>query len=405
MLRKKVEIFIILLFIFSLSNCGDANKSENKKDDSTGLPTKPITNKNSCEVKRVLDNGFDAIYKYASDGDIEIICDDKDNSEFPETKIAKNVQNLTIVDLVKVKNTILQSDNGNIIGIQTFNYKDGTIHIEEKIRLNGKIKKIDCIQTYPSPLPKTIFNQKSILDLIDWKGDINNRLKNTCSKENDSNEKPKGNFNLKIIINSTLIDSDKKKHFITIQEIISGEISILKDENTPNEATLQINSQKSENNLSLYTKDTTQFVKLSSKSSSCLVEYDIRFNVLASTTCLNLKDSNEVELFCTKDKSLCKKHSEVIFFNITNEDLTKIEISKEPPVYGEYYYNFMGGSGTGESIYIDKKGYVRETIIGIYGSSTYNIRQYDIFLKDYFIYKNFICTQEEKGAMNCTYLN
>ena len=158
------------------------------------------------------------------------------------------------------------------------------------------------------------------------------------------------------------------------------------------------------NGLIAYTKDDSKFVKLQSKSDSCIVEYHIFSNLLHSTTCLNFKNSHKEEIFCTKDKSICKKHSEVIFFNITHKDLNKIKISTKIPFYGTRSYNFMGGSGTNERIKINKKGIVFSTFIGIYGESTNKVGSYKTFLKNDFIYDNVICSQENKGSMICAYL-
>ena len=64
----------------------------------------------------------------------------------------------------------------------------------------------------------------------------------------------------------------------------------------------------------------------------------------------------------------------------------------------------MGGSGTNENIYIDKKDIVYTTFIGIYGQSTKKIGTYKKFLEHYFIYKDVICSQEHQGTIECSYL-
>ena len=400
-MSKMLKIWFISLSILVFIGCG-----EDEKEDK-GFSIQPITKKNSCGYSGTI-QGEKATFNSATDGDIRISCEKEKGINFSRYTFVNNVNSLTIIDTIKVRNIIAKGDILNASILETFNYKKGTIDIKSSTTLNGKKENFDCIETYPSPLPTTLLNEKSALALLKWKPNKSDRIKTTCPESYYQEYEYKTNVEIDSIENYTLTDSEGKKHLLYLERNYLIEIDQTKkndNEVTYSTPTKVINSQNNQNGLSSYTKDGITFVKLSSKSSSCDVSYDIRMNYLDSTTCLNIKDSNEVELFCTKDKSLCKKHSEVIFFNITNEDLTTINISKEAPFVGERYYNFMGGSGTNESISIDKNGYVSTTFTGIYDSSTIKIGEYEIFLKDYFIYKDFICTQEEKGSMLCTYLN
>ena len=201
-----------------LVGCGN---DEKKSDDESN---KPLTTKNSCGYSGVID-GADTTLKFTSDGDIRIVCQEENEQYFSEYKLINDVNSLTIVDVIKVINFEATSNLGNSGSeIQTLHYKEGTIHYTKESKIDGKTEKYDCIETYPSPLPQTIFNETTILELLEWKAVEDDRVKTTCPKEfyEESEQEEDEILEVRVLFNYTLIDSDGKKHLLTRDQILSN---------------------------------------------------------------------------------------------------------------------------------------------------------------------------------------
>lgn len=169
--------------------------------------------------------------------------------------------------------------------------------------------------------------------------------------------------------------------------------------------TLNINADDIEENMSYQQMGVTyNEYTLYGKDEECSITY-IENKKFASTTCVALTNSKKVKILCTKNKNMCKTYEEVSLFVYLGEEINKEKISKTPPFVGRRIFNFAGGSGTVESIKINRKSSVTMELHGKLGSEETFAGTYKEFLKKFFIYeKTTICTRGIESAMECTKL-
>jgi len=202
------------------SNNGSSNNSSNNGSSNLSSILVPVSTNTVCDPKAVTfeDTTYDV--KYAADGDITIMCKTQSDFIFGEYALVAGVNTLTITQLDRVESYAFNTNKMKGTGVDTYNYKDGSVHHNINGTENGKTIKYDCTEIYPSPLPLTLTDKESIEDLIDWEGDDNDRISTTCPESyyadiDEEDEDDMGVGTAKFVTNYTLTDSDGKKHYIT----------------------------------------------------------------------------------------------------------------------------------------------------------------------------------------------
>ena len=214
-MKKSLILTSLLVGAISFSGCGSENES---KANSDSINLTPITTHVVCNLKAIEGKNYTSDVKYATEGDITVMC--KNEGEF---QLVKGVDTLTITDMKEVSELYIDGEKLKSKHLKSFDFKAGTIHRQANGTFpDGKTYSYDCTETYPSYLPVTLTDTSSIAKLFDWEGDKNNRIKTTCPdafyedeiKYKNSLLKTKGRGSF--ISNYTLIDSNNKKHLVTL---------------------------------------------------------------------------------------------------------------------------------------------------------------------------------------------
>ncbi len=231
-----------------LSGCGSSSSSDKKVDDQKTETTDqntnpttsnnsaitnwtPITTKVSCDPEPLIMAGSTLDFKYYADGDIKIECQSMNGFTIATYALDDNISSLEITQLIKMEtmNGDVKDDKGrsaSFDGITTYDYQKGTQHIKGTYTYNSKTENIDCVETYPTILPKTITSENDISNLLDWEGDdVGEYTSTTCpesyyDEEDDlsiDDENLNWNGNVNMNTNYTLTDSTGKQHLISIE--------------------------------------------------------------------------------------------------------------------------------------------------------------------------------------------
>ena len=219
----KFSLVITSLFIgaVSFTGCG-SNSSSNSKTASDNIDSngvEAVATKVVCDPEPFTSEYGDTYdMKYSTNGDITVECKTTTERGYLEFKLKSGVDSLTITQLQKVESYSGTINGKKGSGKYTYNYKAGTVHIQE----NSPEGNYDCIETFVSPLPSTIIDTFSISNLLEWDGYItgtdDDRISTTCpSSYYDylDEEDEKLNSTIKGVTNYTLTDSNGKKHYIT----------------------------------------------------------------------------------------------------------------------------------------------------------------------------------------------
>ncbi len=239
---NKLVIISLVTTILLLNGCGSSSSNTTETTKTTTNPTvnsnisniekwTPITTKVACdpETLKVSDKTLD--FKYYADGDIKVECQKIDNFTLANYKLDENIDSLKVVQIIKkesIKGSIKDAKgrNATLDGITTYDYQKGTQHIQGNYTYEGKRESIDCIEIYPTILPKTITSENDIFDLLDWEGnELGEYTSTTCpdsyyneDKSNDLNIDDKNltwSGNVDMNTNYTLTDSNGKQHLIS----------------------------------------------------------------------------------------------------------------------------------------------------------------------------------------------
>jgi len=246
---NKLVIISFATAILLLSGCGSSSSSNKDAESNTtdtaasatiANPTTnnntitnwtPITTKVSCDPKELIMAGSTLDFKYYSDGDIKVECQTINGFTIANYKLDDNITSLDITQLIKteVMDGSVKDDKGinaSFDGVTTYDYKAGTQHIKGDYTYNGKTENIDCVETYPTILPRTISNENDISNLLNWEGDdLGEYTSTTCpesyyDEENDldiEDENINWSGNININTNYTLTDSTGKQHLISTE--------------------------------------------------------------------------------------------------------------------------------------------------------------------------------------------
>jgi len=241
-MKKSLILTSLLVGVLSFSGCGSDSDSSTSGSDSstggsdsstggsdsstggsTGLSITPATTKVVCDPKAVTSSEGSFDVKYAADGDITVMCRTAGQFSYGEYALLAGINQLTITEVKRVANFSLKTTKVSGAGIDTYDYKLGTVHHNVNALVEGKSYKYDCTETFPSPLPATLTTDESTIEnLIDWEGDENNLITTTCPKSyyddatDDESEDALGAGTVDSILNYTLTDSDGKKHLLTL---------------------------------------------------------------------------------------------------------------------------------------------------------------------------------------------
>jgi hypothetical protein len=143
-------------------------------------------------------------------------------------------------------------------------------------------------------------------------------------------------------------------------------------------------------------------VKLQGKKHSCSVRFAISYIDPYETDCIEKENSKEETIFCPKDKSICKTLAEVSYFSVTKREL-KEKKNKKIPFVGKRYFNFLGGSGTGESIEISANGDVVYMSHGVISSGITWKGKFSDSKNSHFVEKDVVCMYNDKKKLSiCT---
>jgi hypothetical protein len=230
-MKKSLILTSLLVGVFAFSGCGSDSDSSSGdagtrgstgNTGNSGINTSsltPVTTKVVCDPKAITSS--EGIYdlKYAADGDITVMCKTAGQYTYGEYQLVTGVNTLTITDMKKVEEFSVSAEKAKGKGVDTYNYKSGTIHRQVNAVVDGKTEKYDCTETYPSPLPTTLTDTTSIEDLFQWDGDENHRITTTCPAsyyaEDGSGDDSLTKGTASVITNYTLTDGDGKKHLVT----------------------------------------------------------------------------------------------------------------------------------------------------------------------------------------------
>jgi hypothetical protein len=235
-MKKSLILTALLIGSITFSGCGSSSSSNNRKNDDNTTTTDeglgdlgnvqaPVTTKIVCDPKAMTFGKLTTDILYAADGDITVNCKTEGIYTYGEYSLVSAIQTLTITQIKKVKSNKVKSDKGSGSSTDTYDYKAGTIqHVSEWFSSDGKSKKENCIETFPSPLPATVTDKNSIETLLNWEGDTNNRISTTCptsyygendgdDKEEDDDDTSKGSLDM--INNYTITDNNNKTHLLT----------------------------------------------------------------------------------------------------------------------------------------------------------------------------------------------
>ncbi|MGB5963977.1 MAG: hypothetical protein WBG65_00420 [Sulfurimonadaceae bacterium] len=157
---------------------------------------------------------------------------------------------------------------------------------------------------------------------------------------------------------------------------------------------------------SQYEAGDNRYVMLESDKGTCRVQYDERVNDGAFLTdCLNYITNTGSAVFCVDDINNCVTHDSVNFFLVSGKNLKNSRVSSKPPFHGTKYFNFMGGSGTGKSLDIDKNNNVIVRTHGVISTGIdYQGPYSSLPNMGYFLYGDVICLKEPSCDMLCTKL-
>jgi len=226
-MKKSLILTSLLVGAISFSGCGSDNDGDGGgggdnptpgNNTNNGLSISPITNKNLCNPSKITYANISIDSEFATDGDIIVNCTEIGDNIFGVYQLSSTVQTLTVTNIKKEVNYDVDMDTAKGTNIDSYDYKAGTIHHVMNATLEGKAMHYDCTDTYPSPLPTTISDNSSIMELLDWDGDDNNLITSTCPESyhddtDDDTQVKKGT--LKFIKNFTITDSRGKKHLIS----------------------------------------------------------------------------------------------------------------------------------------------------------------------------------------------
>lgn len=204
----------------SSSNTSNDSSNNDSLSNSSGLSITPVTTKNVCEPKVMTINNSTSSIKYATDGDITVICKTSGQYSYGEYQLLTGIDTLTITQIKRVENFVINEVQAKGSDITTYDYKAGTVHHNVDVVAKGETYKYNCTETFSSPLPDTLTDEDSINNLLEWEGDENHLIKTTCPKsyydegeEEDEDDFTKGTMNS--LTNYTLTDSNNKTHLIT----------------------------------------------------------------------------------------------------------------------------------------------------------------------------------------------
>jgi len=220
---KKILVLTTLLVGATIfSGCGsDDDSSSPAGSSNSDLSISPVTTKVVCDPKALTSNAGSYDVKYSADGDVTVMCQTSGQYTFGEYQLASGLNTLTITQLKRVENFAVDSTSAKGVGVDTYDYKAGTVHHTADATVDGKPYKYNCVETFPSPLPETLTDTNSIENLLEWEGDENNLIKTTCPKsyyeeDDDSEDDNLGKGTINSLINYTLTDSDGKKHLLSV---------------------------------------------------------------------------------------------------------------------------------------------------------------------------------------------
>jgi len=223
-MKKSLILTSLLVGVISFNGCGSSSNDETPSGVSVASSStlNPVTTKIVCDPQALTNSKTSYDMQYAADGDITVMCKTAGGYSYGEYQLVAGVNTLTITDIEKVEEYTLNTSKIKGKGIDTYNYKAGTIQHKIDAVVNGKTEKYNCTETYPSPLPTTLTDTNSITELFDWDVNEYDRIKTTCPAsyyaEDDSideSEESLGKGTINGITNYTLTDNNGKKHLLT----------------------------------------------------------------------------------------------------------------------------------------------------------------------------------------------
>jgi len=219
---KKLVLMSLVISSMLFNGCGDDSKSNNS------FETKPLTTKNSCSYSGVslAFNDFEAKIKNATDGDIKLDCIKEDGLYSSILKFSKNINSLTVENVIKVEEISLNSNEFEGFDISTYDYKSGTKNLRGSIFFKGGEEKVyDCVETYPSVDSQIVTDAEGIESLLDGYFDNNDIIETTCPTfyyESSVNPQEFTKVKLNLLQNYTLTDDKGKKHLITTESYLEN---------------------------------------------------------------------------------------------------------------------------------------------------------------------------------------
>jgi len=211
----KFSLVVVSLLVGAVSFIGCGSDSSGSSSNTTGgiNGVKAVATQVVCDPAPMNEDGYTYDMKYAVNGDITAECKSMGGMEYGEYKLKSGVNSLTVTELKRVESFSGTMNGKKAYSIDTYDYKAGTIHHKE----SSPDGNYDCTETFVSPLPTTLTDASTIEELLYWEGD--NRISTTCpaSYDNDDDDdNDNANIDAKGIINYTIIDSNGKKHYITV---------------------------------------------------------------------------------------------------------------------------------------------------------------------------------------------
>lgn len=221
-MKKSLILTSVVVGMLSFSGCGSDSDSDSSTDSVTdGLSVSPVTSKVVCDPNTITSTEGSYDIKYASDGDITVMCKTVGEYTYGEYSLLSGINQLTIINLKREENYSLNTSTISGSGIDTYDYKLGTVHHTIDLSSDGTNYKYDCTETFPTPLPITLTTDAtSIENLIEWEGDENYLITTTCPQSyyddaKDDGTEDFGTGTIDSLINYTFTDSNGKQHLLT----------------------------------------------------------------------------------------------------------------------------------------------------------------------------------------------
>ena len=155
------------------------------------------------------------------------------------------------------------------------------------------------------------------------------------------------------------------------------------------------------------------FILLKGEKENCVINFLSTLSLdinTTKTTCIKSKNSKKINIFCTKNKEICKTEAEVSYFRATGKKFPQKRSTKAPFI-GTVFFTFTGAIGGTECAKINKKGLISFGYVPLFNEEEFNCDntkpegKWDDKYNPYWIDKNAVCKLERGNVGLCISLD